>query len=220
MTNLSAMIIQQEKIMLHQQLEAALHQNDMTVPAEMQNKLVNYLQLMLAWNKVFNLTTITEPKDMIDLHLIDSLAMQPYLHGNRLLDVGSGAGLPGIPLAIINPEQQWTLLDKNAKKTRFLTQISAELGLKNVKVIHSACEDFHSAVGFDSILSRALGTIRLFIESTEHLLSPQGFFLAMKGKYPEEELNDIPSRFLVHLIKKFDIKGRDITRHVICLRKR
>ncbi len=196
-------------------LTTALKQNNMELTAAEQEQLIAYLNLMVKWNKVFNLTNIIEPKEMVYLHLIDSLAVQPFLHGSRMLDVGTGAGLPGIPLAILNPEQHWALLDKNGKKTRFLTQAAAELGLKNIEVINSRSEDFHTASCFDSILSRALGTMRMFAETTEHLLCPNGKLIAMKGKYPHDELNDLPAAFRVEDITRLEIKGIDIERHIV-----
>jgi 16S rRNA (guanine527-N7)-methyltransferase len=201
-------------------LVSALKENNMSVPAAEQQKLVSYLALMLKWNKVFNLTSITDPRDMVYLHIIDSLAVNPFLHGKRLLDVGTGAGLPGIPLAIMNPDQHWVLLDKNSKKTRFLTQTAAELKLTNVEAVHSRSEDFHTSHCFDSILSRALGTIHMFAESTRHLLCPDGMLIAMKGKYPQEELDDLPVNFTVKDITRLDIKGMDIERHIVRINKR
>lgn len=198
----------------------ALQENNYVLPAKTSQQLTRYLELMLAWNRVFNLTNITQPEEMVYLHLIDSLAVAPYLYGNRLLDVGTGAGLPGLPLAILNPEQEWTLLDKVAKKTRFLTQVIAELKLNNVTVVTQRCEDFHPAQGFDSILSRAFGTIRLLIETTEHLLNTDGMFIVMKAKYPQSELQDIPNPFIVQDVVKLEIKGKDIERHLVRLRKK
>ena len=197
-------------------LVQALQENQLHLNESAIQQLIRYLELIQTWNRVFNLTTITNPRDMVYLHLIDSLAVQPFLHGNRLLDVGSGAGLPGIPLAIANPNQTWVLLDKNNKKTRFMTQVIAELGLSNAEAIHSRCEDFHPSLCFDSILSRAFGTLRLFAESTAHLLCKQGKFIAMKGKVPHDEINDLPAHFLLQNVVRLDIKGIEIERHVIC----
>lgn len=198
-------------------LKHALLENHLSLADQMQQKLIHYLELMQTWNRVFNLTTITEPRDMVYLHLIDSLVVLPYLHGSRLLDVGTGAGLPGIPLAIVNPNQQWVLLDKNNKKTRFLTQAIAELGLTNVQVVHSRSEDFHPTQCFDSILSRAFGTMQMFAETTGHLLCPNGKLIAMKGKYPEDEINNIPDHFHMQDIARLDIQGITIERHIVSL---
>ena len=202
---------------LDQLLTNALKENAISLTAASKQKLVQYLILLQTWNRVFNLTTITKPRDMVYLHIIDSLMIHPYLHGSRMLDVGSGAGLPGIPLALINPNQQWVLLDKNSKKTRFMTQAVAELGLNNVEIVHSTSYDFHPDACFDSILSRAFGTIRMFAETTEHLLCPDGLFIAMKGRYPHEELNEIPDRFIVRDVTRLDIQGIDVERHIVHL---
>lgn len=201
-------------------LDQAVKNNRLSLSKAVTHQLVLFLEMITAWNRVFNLTTILKPHDMIYLHLIDSLIIAPYLKGERFLDVGSGAGLPGIPLAILNPHQQWTLLDKSSKKTRFLTQVIATLGLTNVEIVHGRAEEFHPTACFDGILSRAFGTINLFVESTAHLLCPQGLFLAMKGKYPEEELNDISERFIVTDIARLDIKGINVLRHVVVLTKK
>jgi 16S rRNA (guanine527-N7)-methyltransferase len=201
-------------------LQLALQENHLSLSESEQQKMIRYLELMQTWNKVFNLTNITAPRDMVYLHIIDSLAVQPHLNGTRLLDVGTGAGLPGIPLALLNPEQQWVLLDKNSKKTRFLTQTVAELQLVNVEIVHNRSEDFHTSHCFDSILSRALGTIRMFAETTEHLLCPTGKLIAMKGKYPQEELDDLPDNIKVEDITRLDIKGMEIERHIVRMTKK
>ncbi len=200
-------------------LTTALKQNNLSLSDQIQQKLIRYLELMQQWNKVFNLTSITEPRDMVYLHIVDSLIVSPYLHGKHMLDVGSGAGLPGIPLAILSPDQQWTLLDKNNKKTRFMIQAIAELGLNNVKVIHSRCEDFHPAQCFDSILSRAYGTLTMFADGTAHLLCTDGLFIAMKGKYPQEELDTLSNNYRVENVVRLNLQGLDVERHIVCLRE-
>lgn len=198
-------------------LKTALEKNKITLTEPAQQQLLNYLALMQNWNRVYNLTSITDPSDMVYLHIIDSLVIDPYLHGITNLDVGTGAGLPGIPLAITRPDKQWTLLDKNSKKTRFLTQAVAELKLTNVNITHNRCEDFHPPSGFDSILSRAFGSLQMFAETTEHLLNERGMLIAMKGKYPEEELKHIPEHFQLVDVTQLNVKGIDIERHLIRL---
>src|SRR3990167_513763 len=160
--------------MYSQLLSEALSINGLAITEKAKGQLNAYLMLLKAWNRVFNLTAITKPRDMVYLHIVDSLIVNPYLQGNNILDVGSGAGLPGIPLAIINPKKNWVLLDKNSKKTRFLTQSIAELQLTNVKIVQKRMEDFHTAVCFDTILSRALSSLAGFIKATEHLLCQNG----------------------------------------------
>lgn len=188
--------------------------NHIALNEEQLDKLVQYLELMQTWNKVFNLTSITETREMVYLHIIDSLLTAPFLTGERMLDVGSGAGLPGIPLAILRPQQQWVLLDKNNKKTRFMTQAAAELGLKNVQVIHSRAEDFHPERKFDHILSRAYATLALFIETTRHLLSKNGTFIALKGRYPHDEIAEISNEVAVSPV---NMTGMSLERHIVCI---
>lgn len=196
-------------------LQAALQINHLTILPAAQEKLIAYLLLLQKWNHTFNLTRITQVQDMVDLHIIDSLLIQPFLQGKRCLDVGSGAGLPGIPLAIINPQQQWTLLDKNNKKTRFLIQATAQLSLNNVEVIASRCEEFHPLAGFDSILSRAFGTLSFLQTNTKHLLANNGIYIALKGKYPEEELQEIKQHATLLQVVPLTIAGRSVERHLV-----
>lgn len=201
-------------------LKTALEENCFLVNAAIQQKLIHYLELIQAWNRVFNLTAITDPREMVYLHIMDSLSVNKYLHGKEMLDVGTGAGLPGIPLAIINPDQNWKLLDKNSKKTRFLTQAIAELDLQNAQAIHARSEEFHPKQCFDSIISRAFASLHTFAETTGHLLCPNGKLIAMKGKYPQDEILDIPQGFHVEDILRLDIKGIEVERHIVRINKR
>jgi 16S rRNA (guanine527-N7)-methyltransferase len=203
---------------MHALLTKALQANAITLPETAIQQLSAYLALLQTWNRAFNLTAITEPEDMVYLHIVDSLLVAPCLQGTRCLDVGSGAGLPGIALAVAEPDRHWVLLDKNSKKTRFLTQVVAELGLRNVSVVHTRCEDFHPTQGFDSILARAFGTLSMFVQTTQHLLSPGGSWIAMKGKYPQDELADLPNTVEAQQIKRIVMKGTDVDRHIVCLR--
>lgn len=200
-------------------LQKALLDNHIDIPSATAEKMLQYLHLIREWNRVFNLTSITDHQEMIMLHLIDSLSIAPFLHGNRIIDVGSGAGLPGIPLALISPDKIFTLLDSNNKKTRFLTQAILDLKLNHVDVQHKRVEEFHPEQKFDSILSRAFASLKVMLESTEHLLNEHGQFLAMKGVYPETELKDIPKRFKVLAVHKLNIKGLDAERHLVCMEK-
>lgn len=199
-------------------LNDAIKLNGLTIDAAAIHKFAHYLDLLHKWNAYYNLTAITLPKEMVYLHIIDSLSIQPYLTGTRMLDVGSGAGLPGIPLAIINPQQQWVLLDKIGKKTRFQTQAIAELGLTNVEAVQNRCEDFHPEQGFDTIVSRAFASLRIFTESTQHLLAPKGEWLAMKGHLPHDELKELPNQVEVVQIERIMINGLNIDRHIVKMR--
>jgi 16S rRNA (guanine527-N7)-methyltransferase len=154
-------------------------------------RLLAFLKLIEKWNKAYNLTAIRAIEDMARLHLLDSLAVLPYIKGKRVIDIGTGAGLPGIPLAIFLPETQFTLLDSNAKKTRFVQQAVLELKLSNVDVRHSRVEAFYPEQKFDTIITRAFAALPVIMQTTSHLLSDQGVLLAMKGQNPRDELAEV-----------------------------
>lgn len=178
-----------------------------------------YLALMLKWNKTYNLTAITDPNEMVIRHILDSLSINPFLHGMRICDVGSGAGLPGIPLAIINPNKHFTLIDANNKKTRFLTQVKIELKLDNVEVVHARAEEYQPKIRFDTIVSRAFSMINVMLSNTKHLCCKDGIFLAMKGIYPEKELAELDPNFKIKWVKELKIPELDAQRHLVCVRK-
>jgi 16S rRNA (guanine527-N7)-methyltransferase len=205
---------------LNELLATALQENGYSFSPATQQQFIHFLDLLQQWNRVFNLTALDSPQQLVYLHILDSLSISPHLQGQRMLDVGSGGGLPGLPLAIANPQQNWVLLDKTQKKTRFLVQVVAALGLKNVTVVCARCEAFRSATGFDSIVSRAFGTIALLLTSTQHLIRPEGQFLAMKGNYPEQELTELPTDFAVSSIEKLRIYGLDAARHLVRLKRK
>lgn len=197
----------------------ALNENKINLSDIQIGKLVRYLELMLEWNKVFNLTAITDPKEMVYLHVIDSLTIAPYLNGTSCLDIGTGAGLPGIPLAIIRPDTNWTLVDKNNKKVRFMRQAIAELELNNAEAVHTRGEKYQPNRYFDTITSRAFGTLKLFIETTQHLLASNGQLLAMKGKVPQDEIAELPKDFKLVKTQPININGMTLVRHLVCLSK-
>ena len=158
---------------------------------EVVEKLGQYLTLITKWNKVTNLTSIDDPEQMVVIHLLDSLSIQPYLSGHRVLDVGSGAGLPGIPLALINQDKDFILLDSNGKKTRFMVQATIELGIRNIEVVQSRAQDFEGE--FDHVVCRAFTGTDDFVKACSHLLAPGGTLLAMKGPAASEVIR--PSGF-------------------------
>lgn len=200
-------------------LQQALIDNQHDVPQDIQDKMLAYLALMREWNRVYNLTAIVDPLEMIMLHLLDSLSINRFLQGTRVLDVGAGAGLPGIPLALIHPEKHFTLLDSNNKKIRFLNQVIVELKLSNVEAVHSRVEDFHPEVCFDSIITRAFSSLKDMLQRTGHLICNSGMFLAMKGAYPEIEIQEVPEDFRVISIHALRINGLDAERHLVCMEK-
>jgi len=203
----------------HLQLKNALADNNFQISNEIQQKMIFFLELMEKWNAVFNLTAIRDFEKSIWIHLIDSLMIQSYVRGDRVIDVGSGAGLPGIPLALIFPDKHFVLLDSNGKKTRFIQQAVVELGLNNIEVIQSRVENYRPEQRFDSIITRAFATLAVMLERTAHLLARQGQFLAMKGVYPAEEITSIPAGFNLIAAHRFEIKGLEAERHLICIER-
>lgn len=183
-------------------------------------KINQYFDLLEKWNKTFNLTAITSREEMLTHHLQDSLSVLPYISGKRLLDVGTGAGFPGMILAIAKPDLEVTLLDSAGKKTRFLQQVRAALKLTHVTVVHSRVEDYQPEVLFDQVISRAFSSIDKFLDCTEHLCREGGEFLAMKGKCPEDEIRAIPSRFTVSGLHRLDVPGLGAERHLVTILKK
>jgi 16S rRNA (guanine527-N7)-methyltransferase len=155
------------------------------------SSLANYLLLLKRWNLTYNLTAIRDLESMVSKHLLDSLAILPWLKGHRIIDVGTGPGFPGIPLALARPEINFVLLDSNGKKTRFLQEVKRQLDLKNVEIVQFRVENYHPTQGFDTVLSRAFSDLAQMIEWTQHLIADKGIWLAMKGRYPDTELNEI-----------------------------
>lgn len=181
-------------------LDAALRSGvaelGMTLTQTQQDSLISYIELLHKWNRVYNLTAIRDPLEMINHHILDSLAILPHLWPKNWLDVGCGAGLPGLVLAVMKPEWQFTLLDSNSKKTGFVQQAIIELGLRNVSVHCARVEEFTVEKRFDGITSRAFTELGDFIQITQHLIAEQGCWAAMKG-IAEKELQSVPEGYLV-----------------------
>ncbi len=199
-------------------LSDGLEAMDIPATANQLSQLLRFLGLLQKWNRVYNLTSIDSPAEMVRLHLLDSLAVLPYLKGTRVLDVGTGAGLPGLPLALFSPDKGFTLLDSNAKKTRFVRQAAIELGLPNVNVAHERIERFRTSEGFDSILARAFANLPELTGQTFRLLNPGGVILAQKGKLPQDE-----SKLLENAVVEvfpLDIPEIGAERHLIAIKVR
>ncbi|MGR9114743.1 MAG: 16S rRNA (guanine(527)-N(7))-methyltransferase RsmG [Gammaproteobacteria bacterium] len=169
-------------------LESGLKDLGLTIESSRIEQLLDFIGLINKWNKAYNLTAIRNKEEMVRLHLLDSLAILPYIEGQRIIDIGTGAGLPGIPLAICLPGIEFTLLDSNAKKTRFVQQAVLELKLNNVHIHHGRVEDYRPDTLFDAVLCRAFASLEDIIKLTGHLLGEGGVLLAMKGHVPDAEL--------------------------------
>lgn len=191
------------------------------VSPKQQEQLLAYLELLIKWNKAYNLTAVRDPDEMVSRHLLDSLSVQPFVFdaGDNWLDVGSGGGMPGIPLAILFPERRFTLLDSNGKKTRFLTQVKLELKLANLEVIHSRVEAFTPQQPFSGIVSRAFSSLEDFSSWTRHLGDGQSQWLAMKGVHPDDELQALPADFRLAATHVLKVPGCQGQRHLLILRR-
>ena len=191
------------------------------VSPQQQEQLLAYLALLIKWNKAYNLTAVRDPDEMVSRHLLDSLSVVPFVveAGDNWLDVGSGGGMPGIPLAILFPERQFTLLDSNGKKTRFLTQVKLELKLANLEVIHSRVEAFTPELPFSGIVSRAFSSLEDFSNWTRHLGDGQTQWLAMKGVHPDDELQALPADFRLTATHVLKVPGCQGQRHLLILRR-
>jgi 16S rRNA (guanine527-N7)-methyltransferase len=186
-----------------------------------QQQLLAYLALLNKWNKAYNLTAVRDPAEMVSRHLLDSLSVAPHVEqgGSRWLDVGSGGGMPGIPLAILFPERSFTLLDSNGKKTRFLTQVRLELKLANVEVVHNRVEQFRPPQPFNGVTSRAFSSLEDFANWTRHLSNSDTRWLAMKGVQPDDELQALPADFQLERCLVLKVPGCQGQRHLLILRR-
>ncbi len=199
---------------LGQELTQGIAELGLNVSAEQQQKLLDYVVLLHKWNKTYNLTAIRDTQQMVSHHLLDSLAITPYLWSGSWLDVGCGAGLPGVVLAIVQPDWRLTLLDSNSKKTGFVQQAVIELGLKNVNVKCARIEDFQSAEKFDGIVSRAFTELGDFLRVTHRLLAPTGRWAAMKG-FAEKELASMPEDCVVERVITLNVPGLEAARSLV-----
>ncbi|MEH6617375.1 MAG: 16S rRNA (guanine(527)-N(7))-methyltransferase RsmG [Porticoccus sp.] len=196
-------------------LREGLQRLSLALSDQQVSQLMDYLRLLEKWNGAYNLTSIRDPEQMLRLHLLDSLSIAPLVKGERIIDVGTGPGLPGIPLAITYPKRQFTLMDSNGKKTRFLFQVRTQLGLTNVMEIQSRVEEYQPARLFDGVTSRAFTSLKDMVEKCAHLIEENGRFYAMKGQYPAKELSALPKHYNVVTSHQLQVPGVDRERHLI-----
>jgi 16S rRNA (guanine527-N7)-methyltransferase len=203
-------------------LEAGLH--ELGLAPALAEPLLAYLALLARWNQTYNLTAVRDPQEMVGKHLLDSLAMHPFVdelarRGGNLADLGTGPGLPGIPLAIVKPGLRVTLVESNGKKARFLREAVRQLGLKDVRVAEARIEAVDEPGAYDAITARALAALPLILELGGHLLKPEGTLLAMKGVYPVEEIAALPPGWVVAGSHPLRVPGVDAERHLIEVRR-
>lgn len=194
----------------------------LAVDAAQRAQLAHYLALLAKWNRTYNLTAIREPSRMVTHHLLDSLAVLPHLPkrgGVRLLDVGSGGGLPGIPMAIARPEWRVVMVDPNHKKAAFLTQAVIELPLRNATAHATRAEDLEGEAPFDVVISRAFADLSTFASASGRHLAPRGILVAMKGTYPTEEIAEVPADFAVTGTPSIAVPGLDASRHLVVMER-
>lgn len=197
-------------------LAAGAEQLGIALSAHQVATLIGVLDELDDWNQRMNLTAIRERGQQITKHLLDSLTVRPYLRGTRVLDVGTGAGFPGLPLAVVEPQRQFTLLDATAKKLRFVDHVVERFGLPNVTTVHARAEAYRPAERFDCVMARAVGPLARFVQWAGHLCAGGGRLLAMKGRYPEAELAErLPSGWKIAGVQRLTVPGLDEERHLV-----
>jgi 16S rRNA (guanine527-N7)-methyltransferase len=200
-------------------LEDSLKDSDLVVTQEKQLQLINYVLLMHKWNKTYNLTSVRDPRDMVIKHIVDSIAVAPFLDKIRYIDVGTGPGLPGIPLAIICPDKQFVLLDSLGKRVRFMRQVAYELKIANIQPVQSRVEDFVPDIEIDGVLSRAFASLKDMLHWCQHLVDSHGVFIALKGQLPTNELEELPLGFILQETIKLNVPGLDGERHIVKIKR-
>jgi 16S rRNA (guanine527-N7)-methyltransferase len=201
-----------------ERLDAGLAALDLSLSEQRRERLLDYLALLSRWNRAYNLTAVDEPIEMVDRHLIDSLSIAPWLEGERIVDAGTGAGLPGVPLAIARPDARFWLVDSNGKKIRFLRHVRRELGLANIEPVRTRLEQFRPAPPPTCIIARALAPLPRLVGQLAHLMTAGGVLLAMKGRLASEECAALADQYNVEIVE-LNVPGADSRRSLAILRK-
>lgn len=198
-------------------LESLIAQTELTVSEQQKSQLLQLVALLDKWNKAYNLTSVRDPEEMLVKHIMDSIVVSPYLEGQRFIDVGTGPGLPGLPLAIMNPDKEFVLLDSLGKRIRFITQAVHELKLSNVTPVQSRVEEYQPEEKFDGVLSRAFASLEDMLHWCKHLPKPGGQFLALKGLFPEAEIKTLNPQFKLQISYKLTVPELDGERHLVVM---
>ncbi len=207
------------KKMMMRDIQLGLHFLRLPVSSELVQQLADHVELLLKWNQVCNLTAITEPREIVRKHILDSLSVAQYVRGIKVVDIGSGGGYPGIPLSLVHPYRRYQLVDSSAKKIQFLRHVVAALKLSNVEVLHRRSQELSEQTKFDTIIVRAVASLELITKMVDHILSPSGCVLAMKGQYPKDELEQLDDRFLF-TVKKISFDKYQMERHLVLLTRK
>ncbi|AJR01367.1 rRNA small subunit 7-methylguanosine (m7G) methyltransferase GidB [Enterobacteriaceae bacterium bta3-1] len=204
---------------MQKQLDTLLAQAGISLTDQQKQQLLGYVGLLDKWNKAYNLTSVRDPKEMLVRHILDSIVVNPFLQGERFIDVGTGPGLPGIPLAIVRPESHFTLLDSLGKRVRFLRQVQHELKLTNIEPVQSRVEAFLSEPPFDGVISRAFASLQDMLSWCHHLPKAEsGRFYALKGVRPDEELSQLPNGVELVSVERLHVPTLDGERHLVILK--
>jgi|TARA_B110000240_G_C13508559_1_gene457780 16S rRNA (guanine527-N7)-methyltransferase len=200
-------------------LKNSLKKCELTVTEDQQLQLIRYVLMMHKWNKAYNLTSVRDPKKMVIKHVIDSIVVAPFLDEIYYIDVGTGPGLPGIPLAIMCPDKQFILLDSLGKRVRFMKQVAYELKIENIQPVQSRVEDYFPDVKIDGVLSRAFASLKDMLHWCQHLVDSDGVFIALKGQLTTAELDELPLEFTLLETVKLDVPDLEGARHIVKIKK-
>lgn len=198
-------------------LTSLLQAANISLSDQQKQQLIGYVSLLDKWNKAYNLTSVRDPQQMLVRHILDSIVVAPHLKGSRFIDVGTGPGLPGIPLAIVMPEAHFTLLDSLGKRVRFLRQVQHELGLENITPVQSRVEEFPSEPPFDGVISRAFASLEDMVNWCHHLPAPEGRFFALKGVRPDDEIASLPAGYTLDAVVELKVPQLDGERHLVII---
>ncbi|MEL5285201.1 16S rRNA (guanine(527)-N(7))-methyltransferase RsmG [Serratia nevei] len=204
---------------MQKKLDSLLAAAGIELPDQQKQQLLGYVGMLDKWNKAYNLTSVRDPQQMLVRHILDSIVVNPHLQGSRFIDVGTGPGLPGIPLAIVRPDAHFTLLDSLGKRVRFLRQVQHELGLNNIEPVQSRVEEFPAEPPFDGVISRAFASLQDMLSWCHHLPAKgQGHFYALKGVRPDEELTQLPAGVSLESIVRLQVPELEGERHLVILK--
>ena len=199
-------------------LSRLLNEAGISLTDHQKQQLVAYVDMLHKWNKAYNLTSVRDPNEMLIRHILDSIVVAPHLAGSRFIDVGTGPGLPGVPLSIVLPDAHFTLLDSLGKRVRFLRQVQHELKLENITPVQSRVEDFPAEPPFDGVISRAFASMNDMVSWCHHLPGGEGRFYALKGQLPDDEIAALPAGFTVESVIKLAVPQLDGERHLVVIK--